>query len=237
MRATVRSFQMFIRQIRSDSLLFLFCFLPFVVGAVFRFGIPFAEAQLCAVFHKPSILADYYLLFDLFMAVFSPYFLVFISAMVILTEVDERTAAYLAVTPIQRQGYLLSRLLYPALFSVLVSIALMLCCALTPWTFPNILLVCLLAVVLCVPVAMLVVVFSHNRVEGMALAKLAGLILFGLPIPFFLKNGSQYLFSWLPSFWIGKVFPDLNAGAVVLALLVSFFWTWVMYRRFQRKLF
>ena len=236
MKATMRSFRMFIRQIRSDSMLFLFCFLPFVVAAVFRFGIPFLESQLCAVFHKASILADYYLLFDLFLAVFAPYFLVFISAMVILTEIDERTAAYLAVTPIRRQGYLLSRLLYPAILSMGISTVLMLCCTLTPWTIPNILLVCLLAVVLCIPVAMLVVVFSHNRVEGMALAKLAGLVLFGLPIPFFLTNGFQYLFAWLPSFWIGKVFMDFNVSTVLLALLLSFAWIGVLYRKFQHKL-
>ncbi len=236
MRATARSFQMFIRQIRSDSMLYLFCFLPFVVAAVFRFGIPFLETQLCAVFGKPAILADYYLLFDLFLAVFAPYFLVFISAMVMLTEIDERTAAYLAVTPIQRRGYLLSRLLYPAVFSMFISAGLMLCCTLTPWTPLHILLVCLLSVVLCIPVAMLVVVFSHNRVEGMALAKLAGLVLFGLPVPFFLTTNDQYLFAWLPSYWMARVFVRADYLAILPALLISFAWIWVQYRRFSAKL-
>lgn len=236
MKASLRSFQLFVRQIRSDSMLYMFCFLPFLMAGVFRFGIPFLEAQLCAVLGKASILADYYLLLDLFLAAFTPYFLVFISAMVMLAEIDERTAAYLAVTPIRKQGYLLSRLLYPALVSTLISILLMLFCTLTPWTFGGILLVCLLTVVLCVPVAMLIVTFSHNRVEGMALAKLSGLLLFGLPVPFFLTNELQYLFAWLPSFWIAKVFYNAKLWALLPALLVSFSWILAQYRRFARKL-
>ncbi|MFH1879871.1 MAG: ABC transporter permease [Bacillota bacterium] len=236
MKVNMRSFQMFIRQIRGDKMLYMLCFLPLLIAAVFRFGIPFLEARLCAAFGAATILADYYLLFDLFLAVFTPYFLVFISAMVMLSEIDENIAAYLAVTPIRRRGYLVSRLLYPALLSVAVSAALLFFCSLTPWTVWNILLACLLSAVLCIPVAMLIVSFSHNRVEGMALAKLAGLLLFGLPVPFFLQNGYQYLFAWLPSFWLAKIFTDRNGWFILPAVSVSMIWLWAQYRRFERKL-
>jgi fluoroquinolone transport system permease protein len=236
MKANVQSFRMFVRQIRGDSMLYLLCFLPPVIAAVFRFGVPFLEAQLCTAFGAASVLSDYYLLFDLFLAMFSPFFLVFVSAMVMLTEIDENTAAYLAVTPVRRRGYLISRLLYPAALSMLVSGVLMAFCTLTVWTVWDILLACLLSVLLCIPVAMLIVVFSHNRVEGMALAKLSGLILFGLPVPFFLTNGFQYLFVWLPSFWIAKVFLNADYWAVIPVVLVSCLWIWVQYKRFERKL-
>ena len=236
MRATAQSFQMFIRQIRSDSMLYVFCFLPLLIAGVFRFGIPFLEAQLCTVLGKVSVLANYYLLFDLLLAILIPYFLVFTSAMVMLTEIDERTAAYLSVTPIRRKGYLVSRLLYPALFSMFLSVTLMIFSTLTPWSVWNILLVCLLSVMLCFPVAMLIVAFSHNRVEGMALAKLSGLILFGLPVPFFITNQFQYLFAWVPSFWIAKVFSGMNYWGIIPAVLVSCIWIWMLYRRFERKL-
>jgi len=227
---------MFLRQIRQDSMLTLFCFLPLVIAAVFRFGIPFLETQLCALLNKPSVLREYYLLFDLFLAVFAPYFLVFLSSMVMLAEIDEHVSAYLAVTPIRKQGYLVSRFLFPALFAALVSAALMACCSLTHWTIGNIALLCLLSVLLCIPVAMMIVVFSHNRVEGMALAKLAGLLLFGLPVPFFLTNETQYLFAWLPSFWIAKVFMGPAYWAAIPAIVLSAVWILLQYKRFERKL-
>ena len=236
MKQNIRSLRMFVRQIRSDSMLLLMCFIPLLIAAVFRFGVPFLETTLRSVFEAASILSGYYLLFDLFLAVFAPYFIVFISAMVMLSEVDENIAAYLAVTPIRKKGYLVSRLLYPAVISILVSAALMGLCALSDWTVWNILLVCLLSVLLCVPLAMMIVVFSHNRVEGMALAKLSGLVLFGLPVPFFLPGGYQYLFSWLPSFWIAKIFADQAYWGIAPAILVSAAWIWVQYKRFEKKL-
>ena len=236
MKANLRSMRMFFKQIQGDSMLVMLCFLPPLIAAIFRFGIPFAEEQLCSVFQISSVLSDYYLLFDLFLAVFPPYFLVFISSMVMLSEIDENVAAYLAVTPIRKKGYIVSRLIYPALLSVAVSALLLSLCALTGWTAFNLLLISILSALLCVPVGMLVVVYAHNRVEGMAMAKLSGLVLFGLPIPFFLSGGLQYLFSWLPSFWIAKLFLTHNYLALLPALLVSAAWIWVQYRRFVRKL-
>ncbi len=236
MKSNALSMRMFFRQIRGDSMLYMMCFLPLLIAALFRFGIPFLEAQLTSVFQSDAVLTGYYLLFDLFLAVFAPYFLVFISAMVMLSEIDEHVAAYLAVTPVRRKGYIISRLVYPALLSAFVSAALLMLCALTDWTIWNVLLVSLLSVMLCVPVAMLVVTYSHNRVEGMALAKLSGLLLFGLPVPFFLTNGLQYLFAWLPSFWIAKVFQSGSYLGVLPAALLSAAWIWLQYRRFERKL-
>ena len=236
MKANLLSMRMFFRQIRGDSMLYIMCFLPLLIAALFRFGIPFLEGQLTVIFQTDAILSGYYLLFDLFLAVFAPYFLVFISAMVMLSEIDEHVAAYLAVTPERRKGYVVSRLFYPALLSAFVSAALLAACSLTHWTLWNIVLVSLLSVLLCVPVAMLIVTYSHNRVEGMALAKLSGLLLFGLPVPFFLTSGLQYLFCWLPSFWSAKVFQSGNYLSVLPAVLLSAAWSWLQYRRFERKL-
>ena len=94
----------------------------------------------------------------------------------------------------------------------------------------------LLPVLLRILVAMLIVVFSHNRVEGMALAKISGQILFGLPVPFLLPGGYQYLFSWLPSFWIAKIFADQAYWGIAPAILVSAAWIWIQYKRFEKKL-
>ena len=86
---------------------------------------------------------------------------------------------------------------------------------------------------------MLIVSYSHNRVEGMALAKLSGLLLgFGLPVPHFLTHngGLQYLFSWLPSFWVAKLFVSESIWAIIPAVLTSAAWIALAYRRFVRKL-
>ncbi len=236
MKPYIRSLEIFMKQIWQDSMLIVICATPLVEAALFGYGIPAIENLLCAVLGRTSVLAEYYLLFDLVLAIITPYIFTFISAMVMLTEMDENLAAYMAVTPLRKKGYIISRLGFPTVIALVVSILLMSFFSLSPWTFNNILLVSLLASLISIPVAMLIVTFSHNRVEGMALAKMAGLILVGLPAPFFLRTGLQYLFSWLPSLWMAKAFVDASYWSVIPSVLVSCIWIWALYRRFERKI-
>lgn len=236
MKPVFKSFVMFLRQIAGDSMLYLVLAAPVLAGCAFRFGVPALEVLLCEVLGETAILSNYYLLFDLFLAVMTPYLFCFVSSMVMLSEYDENMASYLAVTPIGRRGYIASRLLLPAMVSILASVLVMRLFMLTVWTWVNMLLVSILGGVLSIPVALLVVAFSHNRVEGMALAKLAGVILLGLPVPFFIGGGVQYLFSILPSFWIAKFSIAGNYWAIVPAVVASFLWIWALYRKFERKM-
>ena len=236
MKPLLRCFGMFLRQISKDSMLYAVLFAPVLAACMFRFGIPYAETLLCAYFGKPAILSNYYLLVDLFLAVLTPYMFCFASSMVMLTELDENMAAYMAVTPIGKRGYLTSRLVFPTVISFFVSILLMHFFSLTVWSVPILLITCLMTGLSSIAVSLLIVAYSHNRVEGMALAKLSGIILLGLPVPFFLFSGVQYLFSVLPSFWIAKLCIDQNLFFALPALLTCLLWIWVLYGRFEKKL-
>lgn len=237
MKPLFRSFSMFLRQISKDSMLYAVLAAPLFVGGIFRFGVPAVESALCGYYGEASILTGYYVLFDLFLAVMTPYFISFVSAMVMLAEYDENMSVYMAVTPVGKRGYIISRLVFPAIISILVSAVIMFFFSLTTWNLPNLLITCLLSSLLSIVLALLIVAFSHNRVEGMALAKISGVFLFGLFVPFFLSSGVQYLFSPLPSFWIAKLCIDGNyLLAIPPAILTSFLWIWALYGRFIKKL-
>lgn len=231
-----RSFAMFIRQISRDSMLYAVCIAPLLAALFFRFGIPYIEALLCSYFSLPTILADYYLLFDLFMAILTPFLFCFASSMVILTESDETISGYLAVTPVGKKGYLISRFVFPALISFFVSVIVLTLFSLTAWTLSLMLATCFLASVFSIVLSLLVVSFSHNRVEGMAVSKLSGIMMFGLLVPFFIFSDIQYLFSVLPSFWIAKLCYGEDYLSILPALLTSFLWIAILYRRFEKKL-
>jgi fluoroquinolone transport system permease protein len=209
---------------------------PVLTACAFRFGIPYAEVLLCAYFDKVSILSGYYLLFDLFLAVMTPYMFCFASSMVMLTELDENMARYMAVTPVGKQGYIMSRLVFPGTIAFIVSVILMHFFSLTMWSAPFMTLTCFLTSLLSIAVSLLLVSFSHNRVEGMALAKLSGMIMLGLPVPFFLFSRTQYLFCILPSFWIAKLCVDGNLLLTIPAVLTSLLWILVLYGRFEKIL-
>lgn len=236
MNPQLRSFQMFLRQIRKDNMLIAVCIAPILAACFFRFGIPYMERFLCAYFGKETILSDYYLLFDLFLSLITPYLFCFASSMVMLTEYDENMTGYMAVTPVGKTGYLFSRLILPAGLSFMISMFLMLGFTLTDWSFPLILIICLLTCILSTIVTLLLFSFSHNRVEGMAIAKLSGLAMLGLPVPFFTTSSIQYLFCILPSFWIAKFCTDRNLLYLFAALFTSMIWLCLLYKKFLRKL-
>ncbi|MEA4847347.1 MAG: ABC transporter permease [Clostridiaceae bacterium] len=236
MKPLLRSFSMFVRQIFKDSMLAAVCAATVLTAFFIRFGIPETENLLCGYFGKEAILKDYYLLFDLLLALITPYMLCFASAMMMLTEYDENMTGYLAVTPVGKRGYILSRLVFPAGIAFAVSIIIMKWFSLTVWSNGMILLASLMTCIASVAVAMLLFAFSHNRVEGMAVGKLSGLLMLGLPVPFFLPANVQYLFSPLPSFWIAKLCMMQNIIFLLPALVSSLIWIWFLYRKFNRKI-
>lgn len=236
MKPLFRSFGLFIRQIAADAMLVAVILAPLLAGLFFRFGIPQIEILLCGYFNTGAILSPYYLLFDLLLCMITPYMFCFASAMVMLTEYDENMACYLAVTPVGKSGYILSRLGFPALISFVVSLPLVLMFSLTRWNLLFLVLTCLVSSLTSVAVALLLFSLSRNRVEGMAVAKMAGLFMLGMPVPFFLHSPVQYLFALLPSFWSAKLCIEQNVLFIIPALVSVALWLWPLYLKFKRKL-
>ncbi len=236
MKPLYRSFAMFIKQIFKDSMLFMVCIAVVLTAFFIRFGIPAAEKFLCSYFNKEAILLNYYLLCDLFLALMTPYMFCFASALMMLTEYDENIASFLAVTPVGKKGYVISRLIFPAGIAFIVSVIILSIFSLTEWSVWMIIIICLLTSVSSVIITLFLFSFSHNRVEGMALGKLSGILMLGLPVPFFLTNKFQYLFSFLPSFWIAKLCISENGIYLLLALATSVIWISIIYKKFSRKM-
>ncbi|MDF2656463.1 MAG: hypothetical protein K0R19_2937 [Bacillota bacterium] len=236
MKPLFRSFSMFILQIARDRMLYAVCISPVLAGLFFRFGIPYIETLLCSTFQETSILKEYYLLFDLFLCTLTPFLFCFSASMVVLTEHDENMTRYLAVTPVGKKGYLISRFLFPAAISFIVSMLLLQVFSLTVWHASMMLIVCLLGSLLCVATSLLVVGLSRNRVEGMAVTKLSGMVLMGLIVPFFVISKVQYLFFFLPSFWLAKLSRDGNYFLLVPSAAASLIWIFLLYRRSEKKL-
>jgi fluoroquinolone transport system permease protein len=236
MSPLLRSFALFIKQILKDSMLAAVCAATILTAFFVRFGVPEIEDFLCGYFRKSSVLADYYLLFDLFLALISPYMLCFASSMMMLTEYDENMTSYLSVTPVGKKGYILSRLAFPCIIAFILSVVLIQGFSLTDWSMSSIIIVSLLSCACSAAVALLLFVFSHNRVEGMAVAKLSGLLMLGLPVPFFITSPIQYLFAPLPSFWTARFALTSNILFAVPALLAALIWISFLYKKFDKKL-
>ncbi len=237
MKPILRSFSIFIRQITRDNMLWAVCLAPLITALLFRFGIPYAEILLCTYFQRETILADYYLLFDLVLCLMPSYMLCFASAMVMLTERDENMAGYMSVTPVGKTGYVLSRLIFPAAIAFPFSILLTYFSSLTDLNLLILSVVSLLMSFSSIAAALFIFSFSRNRVEGMAMAKMSGLMFVGLGVPFFVLSDAQYLVAFLPSFWTAKLFMEGNVLLMLPALVIHIVWIGILGQRFIRKLY
>lgn len=230
------SFMQYLNQIARDAMLFLSCLAPVLYGLFVKFGIPSAEKFLGGYYSRTEVLVPYFLVFDLFLAVLTPMMFSFASSMVILGEIDDGITKYMSVTPLGRGGYLTSRLVFPLTFSFVVSIIVMNVFSLTLIPFEMIIALSFLSSVLGYITTMMVVSFSANKVEGMAVTKMSGISMIGVLLPFFVTAKIQYLAIILPSFWMARYAIDGRITYLILCLIVSAVWVMFLFKKFMKKI-
>ena len=236
MRAILISYAMLLKQIRNDGMLVAVSLASVLAGFFFRFAVPSLERILCSYLAVDAVLKPYYRLFDLLLILLAPYMLCFAAAMVMLDEHEQGLTRYLSVTPLQTRGYLISRLGLPAGFSALVSMLLIGFFRLTPWNVFILAGTSMLSSLCGFSVSLFLFSCSRNKVEGMAMGKLSGILLIGLPVPFFLHSSWQYMFSLLPSYWLARYALQGSAAWLIASLLTSLAGMFMLYRRVVRKL-
>lgn len=236
MKAIRLSFIQMAVTMRRDAMLFAVCLTPLLAGFLFRFAVPFFETVLTDYFHLPAVISPYYGLIDLFFAMLSPTMFCFVSAMVALEEADEKTAAYLFITPLGKAGYLSARFGVPAASAFLVTLILLPFFKLTKLPPAAMLLLAAGGTLQGIIISLLILTLSSNKLEGMAVTKLSALPLFGAVIPFFVKDDIQYILSALPSFWIGKAVHDHILVNMLPAFALSAVWICLLLKRYLRRM-
>lgn len=212
---------------------------PILAGAAFKFVIPIADEMISNYYNVDKIIQPYYPILDNILIYLAPSMFCTIFSFIMLEERDDRVAPYLVVTPIGYRGYIVARLMLPSLIAFLFSFGVFMTFKLTDIGMLLGLTIGMLSTLYAVSMTLLVVSKAKNKVEGMALIKLTGITFVGLLVPFFIEGNYQYIFSILPSYWMGKVMISYGTSQFILdsilGILVSFGWIGVFYREFKRK--
>ena len=232
MNQNIISFKMFIRNIFSDGMLSAIICIPLILAAIYRFVFPLI------VQHYPMLkdFSLYYPILDLFLAIMCPYMICFASVLVVLDETDMKINRYITITPLGKKGYLISRLIIPVLFAAIVSFVLLSFCSVSDMSLWTTFIISILATILSVVAAMIILAYAGNKVEGMALAKVSALVMVGLIIPFVITDSTQYVFSFLPSFWIAKFLISNNYWFILQAIFLSGGLICILYNRYSTKI-
>ncbi|MBD5474590.1 MAG: ABC transporter permease, partial [Lachnospiraceae bacterium] len=142
----------------------------------------------------------------------------------------------LFVTPLGRNGYLAARLCIPSAVAFLVTVVLLPVFKLTSLSAADIILLAAGGTLQGIISALLILTFSSNKLEGMAISKLSALLITGAAIPFFIKRDVQYVLSLLPSFWIGKSICENASFYMLPAFVLLITWICVLLKRYLRKI-
>lgn len=235
MRTILLSASQMVRIMRHDKMLLVICFAPILIGILFRFGIPLVEQALAKWLGAPSVIAPYYQLVDAFYAMLTSTMFCLAAAMVTLEEFDDKTVSSLLVSPLAKEGYLASRLCIPAVASFLFTAVLLPIFKLSSlsglWVMPLAAVGALYGLI----VSMLVVAFSANKLEGVAISKLASVLTLGAVVPHVIVGAEQYAAAPLPSFWIGKATAENDLLFLLVALIVSGAWILLLLKRYAQK--
>lgn len=218
------------KQIKSDPMMFAACFTPFVMGALIKSGIPFLERI------TDFSLQTYYPIFDLLLSIMAPVLLCFAFAMITLEEIDDKVSRYFSITPLGKSGYLFTRLGVPSIISAIIAFIVLLLFSLEKLSIGMTICLALLGSVQAIIVSLMIITLSSNKLEGMAVTKLAALTLLGIPAPFFIDSYYQFSVGFLPSFWVAKAMQNETVLYFSIGLMVALVWYYFLTKRLFRKL-
>jgi fluoroquinolone transport system permease protein len=190
-----------IRQLAKDPLLMGSLLGSLAVVAFARYGFPLLAAWVERRYaFELSVYADFAAFFLLTVI---PLLTGIMTGLLMLDERDENLIAYYGVTPLTRRGYYRYRLALPSLLAVLASGLYMLASGLVEVRMES-LYVLLLTALEAPCIALFLATAAANKVEGLALAKMCGLLFVGPVIVSFVPKPWQLAGIVVPTYWPAK---------------------------------
>ncbi|KRE96496.1 hypothetical protein ASG89_31285 [Paenibacillus sp. Soil766] len=226
------------RQISKDPMLMASLLGPLALIVCARFILPLLSEWIAKAYGFR--LTDYNDFIATFLLLIVPLLPGTMAGLLILDERDENIISYYAITPLTREGYFRYRLMLPSLLAVLLTTLFLLFSGITNMQMENPFTLILLA--LEAPcIAMFLAAFADNKVEGLALSKVTGLLFVGPIIVSFVPEPWQYVGVIVPTFWPAKCYmtgisnePFMAIGAFVIGLIYHILLLKIMVRSFTK---
>lgn len=228
--------KLYIQQILRDPMLITIIILPIICCVISKSCMPFIAEQFLKFFNLHFNIVYYYPMIDLLFGFLAAMLLCFVSSLVVLTEIDDKVAFYFPVTPIGKSGYFITRIVLPECISWIVTFICIKFLSLVEYSILEGLIISLLLSVNGLIIALIIIAFSKNKVEGMAIAKLAGMVAIGVPIPFFINSNYQIIFGIFPSFWIGRYVLDHSILNILLGVFISIVWLHFLFIKASKRI-
>lgn len=217
---------------RRDPMLVLLLAAPWLAGAALGLGLPALAPLIDSAFQYD--LSPWYAPADMMVLMLSPMMAGMLAGFLMLDERDEKVGEYYGVTPLGGAGYYFSRLALPVLWSIAVAPLLSMAFSLTNPPVYRVLAVAAVGGLSASASALLLLAFAGNKVEGLAVSKMMGLMMLPVVIPFLTDSPWGMLAGVFPAYWMGMAFTG-PWYLLLPGLGVSFLWLYFMYRKTMRR--
>ncbi|WP_029042414.1 hypothetical protein [Cucumibacter marinus] len=213
-----------------DPVLAAVLVLSIAPAVVFALGHAAAETALASYFGVTGLTA--YALPIMF--VLPAYLTGWVAGFLLIEDRDDGPLMALEVTPLGKSGFLGYRLGLTGLVTFLIGLLAAWLLVPQSGTVTAIALSVLLAVE-AATVALVLVAFAGNKVEGLALAKIINLGAIA-PVAAFAALPWRYAAAPLPSFWIGEIIAGRMLTGLAVGIPVHLAIVWLAYRLAVRRI-
>ncbi|XEC94682.1 hypothetical protein AB6A23_25915 [Paenibacillus tarimensis] len=231
MNRTLQLIKNDLRQIAGDPMLAFSLLGPALLLAFARFGLPLLAEPLERIAGIQLHEADTLLLS--FFILLIPLLIGMVSGFMMLDERDERLIQFFGVTPLGKYGYLRYRLLLPVLVCIVFCLMFFGFSGLTVtnwWALPIPLL---LLVVEAPMLALFLLAFASNKIEGLALSKGAGIVVFAPLAAYFIPMPWQLAAGLLPTYWPAAAIQlQLSADEAPKSIMTAIYGIGILYHTF-----
>lgn len=190
-----------LRLVLRDPILVLAAAIPLVLALLLRLGVPVAAELL----GDRVDIRPYLGLLLVLAVIMAPGMLGWLAGFLLLDERDEGVMRYVAVTPTGRSGFLAYRLAVPVAASFVLAFPVAALAGIVEVDYLRLVPVAAIAALEAPLMAMYLAAFAGNKVEGLALAKAAGVFAVA-PAAILTESNWQYLAGIAPPFWPAKLF-------------------------------
>lgn len=227
-----------VRGVTRDPMHLLIFSAPLLILVILRFGIPqFADVLATQLSFD---LSPYYRLIFIFFCGLLPMMFGMLIGFIMLDEQDEHILQYVAVTPLSRAGYLWIKFSVPTLVIFLFALVFMPASGIVNFKIGRFIPVALVLATEAPLLGIFLVGFASNKVEGLAMAKGAGIYIVAPIVGYFIHSPLQYIAGLSPVFWPAKAYlTDSLAGYLIylgIGLIVHLAWFMPLYWKFSQKI-
>ncbi len=191
------------RNIVRDRLLLYSAFLiPLIIIIFTRLVIPWISENVAPM-------EQYYPLLFMLIVITIPLMFGFVIGFLIMDERDENLLTVLRVMPISRNTYLLYRMLFLSILSLIYIMLFPLLTGLVEINLLEYLSIALLLALLTPTLGLIANIVATNKVQAFAVFKMLGGVFYIPLFAFFINNDLKYLLGIIPNFWTFMAFDAL----------------------------